>query len=355
MRNSRMKVIRILSTWLFIISLLLGVAVAEWDLPFDGFVIGQKVSVYRDSDTKSERIIQLAKNTPVTVIGVEQIGEKLWYKILFDSEQRGYIDSQYIEKQVVMMAYNSLLDLNNLRLGTNEIDQVLNTGKSTNVPKDGMATVVFDGIGSYSGNFKEGKRSGNGCFAWDTGEYYDGKWSNDQISGEGTLVFTDGTTYIGTFRKGKLYSGTMEVVQENGSILTRKVKEGTIQRSCILTCVDGTVVEGRTSEKQFSGTITIQYANNDTYVGSLREGLKSGEGTYTWSNGAHYVGNWKNDMMNGTGTYYFSSGKKNNYVKGTFADNNPFGTATYVSSSGLKYDTTWTNGKCVTIVAQKKK
>lgn len=348
-------IVRLIAIILCLFSLQYGLAQAEWDLPFDGCVTGEKVSVYRDSDSSSERITRLSKDTSVTVIGVEKIGDKLWYKIIFDGNKRGYIDSKYVEETIVALAYNTLIGLDNLRLGSDHVNTLFDAGTSISVPKNGTATVVFEGIGTYSGNFKDGKRSGEGSFVWDTGEYYVGKWTNDKIHGKGTLIFSDGTTYTGTFQRGKLYTGTMEIVQTNGSILTRKIQEGTVQRKATLVCSDGATVEGQMNSKGFYGQTTIKYSNGDMYVGALSEGLKSGEGTYTWANGAHYVGNWQNDMMNGTGTYYFTTNKKNNYIRGKFTNNNPSSTITYVSPQGLYYDTTWKNGKCVTITTQKKK
>ena len=329
------------------------IAHAGWDLPFDGCVTADKVSVYQDSDTNSERLTRLDSDTVVTVIGVEQYGNRTWYKVLFDGNRRGYIDAKYVERQTVTLAYNTLLELDDLRLGTTEVGTILGVGTAVDVPQNGMATVIYFGVGTYSGSFAEGKRSGEGTFVWDTGEYYTGQWYSDRISGNGTLVFADGTTYSGTFQRGNLYTGTMKIVQRNGNVLTRTIQEGTLQRKATLTCTNGTTVEGQMDSSGFYGQATIKYANGDVYVGSLSQGLKSGEGTYTWANGAHYVGSWKKDMMNGYGTYYFTSSKKHNYIRGQFTNNNPSSTITYVSTQGIYYDTTWRNGKCVKITVQK--
>ena len=87
------------------------IAHAGWDLPFDGCVTADKVSVYQDSDTNSERLTRLDSDTVVTVIGVEQYGNRTWYKVLFDGNRRGYIDAKYVERQTVTLAYNTLLEL----------------------------------------------------------------------------------------------------------------------------------------------------------------------------------------------------------------------------------------------------
>lgn len=353
MKNTTL-IARLVAIVLCFLSLQYGIARAEGDLPFDGCVTADQVSVYQDSNAQSKRLTRLDSDTFVSVIGVKQYGDRIWYEILFEDNRRGYIDAKYVERQIVTLAYNTLLELDDLRLGTSEVGAILGVGTAIDVPKNGTATVIYFGVGTYSGNFSDGERSGEGTFVWDTGEYYTGQWYGDGISGKGTLVFADGTTYSGTFRRGTLYTGTMEIVQQNGNVLTRKIQEGTIQRKATLVCKNGTIVEGQMDSKGFYGQTTIKYSNGDAYVGALSEGLKSGEGTYTWANGAHYVGYWKKDMMNGTGTYYFTKNQKNNYIRGQFTNNNPSSTITYVSTQGIYYDTTWKNGKCTKITVQKK-
>ena len=231
--------------------------------------------------------------------------------------------------------------------------RVPGTGEGLEVPENGKATIVFDGVGAYSGQFASYKRSGKGTFVWVNGDRYEGDWKNDQIEGKGTLTFADGIKYEGTFSKGKLTEGTVTIPQKDGRIATRKVQNSQFTRDCVLKWPDGTTVTGKLWDNGFSGEVTISYSNGDIYVGTLKSGLKSGTGKYTWKNGANYNGSWENDMMNGQGTYYFSKETKNNYIKGRFKNNNPDGTVTYYGKNGLKYNTTWENGVCKTISYQK--
>ena len=131
----------------------------------------------------------------------------------------------------------------------------------------------------------------------------------------------------------------------------RTLSEGKLRTSGTLTWPEGTTIEGKLSAKtgSFIESITISYPNGDIYTGTLSGNLKSGKGTYTWANGAHYTGAWSGDQMSGTGTYYFGKNEKNNYLKGEFSVNAPLGTIMYVSSAGIRYDTTWKNGKCASI------
>ena len=60
--------------------------------------------------------------------------------------------------------------------------------------------MTFKDIGTYTGDFVDGKRSGEGIFKWDSGDEYSGKWSNDKMNGKGTYTFADGTELTGTWK-----------------------------------------------------------------------------------------------------------------------------------------------------------
>ena len=52
----------------------------------------------------------------------------------------------------------------------------------------------------YVGQWKDGKRDGNGKFFYSTGNIYEGYWKNNKKEGFGILYFQDRTKYIGNFK-----------------------------------------------------------------------------------------------------------------------------------------------------------
>ena len=68
---------------------------------------------------------------------------------------------------------------------------------------DGRGFAYFP-FGTYTGGWRDGKRSGQGIQTWKDGSRYDGNWKDDKASGSGTLVDNKGTSYAGTWLSGCL-------------------------------------------------------------------------------------------------------------------------------------------------------
>ena len=56
--------------------------------------------------------------------------------------------------------------------------------------------------GEYSGEFKEGKREGQGKYTWKTNSIYEGQFKNDNFDGKGVFTWANGEKYIGDFKNG---------------------------------------------------------------------------------------------------------------------------------------------------------
>ena len=334
------------------LALCLSMALASAET-YPGFT-NQGLNVRVAAGGEGQIVAKLGADVRVQVLDEETANGKSWLLISFDKDGetvQGYVISKGVERAIEMTVYSGTYSLEELSAG---VFRQSEAGQTASAPQDGEATVVYESYGTYSGSFANGKRNGPGTFLWENGDCYAGEWKADKLSGKGTLTLADGTVQEGTFRAGKLYSGSADIPQADGGVLTRSVSEGEVRSAATLTWPDGTVLSGKISAKTgtFTGDVTIAYPNGDSYVGALTDSLKSGKGTYTWKNGAHYTGEWKNDRMEGKGTYYFGKSEKNNYIKGQFSANAPKGTMDYVSQQGLHYNTTWRNGKCVSISAK---
>lgn len=62
---------------------------------------------------------------------------------------------------------------------------------------------------SYEGDFKDGKRHGEGTFTFNDESKYVGKWINDLKHGEGTYTWSDGTKLVGTWENGEHVDGQL--------------------------------------------------------------------------------------------------------------------------------------------------
>ena len=310
-------------------------------------ITNNAVNVRAEATQNSERLDKLQAGTEVYVLRVESVGSSNWYEVDYGEDKHGFVSGNYVDRQIAVAVLDGSLDVQ--ALAELDVGALLECGTANNVPQDGEATVAFEGIGVYSGAFVSGKRSGNGTFLWENGDIYEGEWLNDRINGIGRLVLANGVVYEGQFSQGRLQEGSVILSQTNGTLLERSVADGKLRRRAKLTFVDGTTVEGDVSNQRIEGQVTIQYANGDIYEGAINDGLKSGNGTYTWTDGARYAGSWKEDQMSGKGTYYFSTDEKIHYIVGKFEANQPAETMTYISIQGIKYETEWENGNCISI------
>jgi hypothetical protein len=86
-----------------------------------------------------------------------------------------------------------------------------------------------------------------------------------------------------------------------------------------------------------------EYANRDTYNGSIRNEKRHGEGTYTWaSSGNVYTGAFVDNARTGEGTYTWAS--SGDVYTGVFVDGARTGEGTYTWASGDVYTGAFVDG-----------
>lgn len=242
---------------------------------------------------------------------------------------------------------------------TNQINQLYSVvdsyggtyyGPLTDMNYSGNGEFQYLSGGYYEGEFSDSRREGNGTFFWENGDSYVGSWSNDQMM-TGTYTFSNGNYYIGDFINNRYSTGTFHVISSNLSqdliSFSAKYSEGKVY-SISFETENGFGFSG-----QVNGSAEITYENGDRYSGEVLNGVRNGMGTYSWvdENGitiASYDGSWKDDVMNGPGTYYYSESDYP-FIKGTFSEGKPEGTAIYYKESDNTFDTAWENGICVSV------
>ena len=163
---------------------------------------------------------------------------------------------------------------------------------------------------TYVGEFRNGKRNGQGTYTWKNGNRYVGQFVDDKIEGQGTFTFRDGAKYVGSFRNEK----------RNG--------RGTYSWA------NGNVYVGDFLNDKIEGQGTYSFANGNKYVGQFRNELRNGRGTFTWKEGNVYVGEFVDDKMNGQGVFTFANGEK---FVGEFRNEKRNGFGTYTFPNGDRY------------------
>lgn len=220
-------------------------------------------------------------------------------------------------------------------------------GEFTGEWKDGQpykGKMVYGDMCTYEGEFRHGKRSGQGKISWPDGssydgdwwdnnyhgrgiltkinEYiYDGEWFGGKKYGQGKITYADGTSYIGEWAsdekdgKGVITNLDGSTCEENwtyGKLRTIKMtkSDGSSYEgqwpwgsNGIIKLInpDGSIFEGSISDKNKAGRMT--WPNGSCYEGVILDDKKHGRGKMSWPNGSCYDGNWVYDVKHGPCTW----------------------------------------------------
>jgi hypothetical protein len=129
----------------------------------------------------------------------------------------------------------------------------------------GTGTMIYYSTQKYVGEFKDGKRHGQGTLYLPLDRTPRGTWRNDEIV-QGTATLSDGTRYTGTWAFG--------------------YRQGKGE----LTYPDGRKYVGEFHGGSKHGQGTMIYPDGRVYTGEFREGKRTGYGTVTHPNGRKITG-----------------------------------------------------------------
>ena len=197
--------------------------------------------------------------------------------------------------------------------------------------KHNCFAIVEIKYGVYEGEWKNGKRSGQGSMTFKDGDYYKGKWKDDYIV-KGQYISGDGWHYEGEYKKegwnGKGNYGTPYFFRHG---------KGTFSNE------DGARYVGEFKDGREHGKGTIIYkAHGSKYVGDWKNGFQNGKGTWFYKDDSkHYVGDWKDGLPHGKGTRLNTDGSK--YV-GEFKKNEYHGMGILTDKNGNSYEGLFVDG-----------
>ena len=111
-----------------------------------------------------------------------------------------------------------LISILNFFWNTGDMEYV---GEYKDGKKHGQGTYTwFDG-GIYVGKWKDGKEHGQGTYTSHVGTKYVGEWKDGMRSGQGTETWSSGWKYVGEWREGKPWNIT--IYGKSGIIIMKYV------------------------------------------------------------------------------------------------------------------------------------
>eukprot|EP00349_Pseudokeronopsis_sp_Brazil_P007545 CAMPEP_0202966226 /NCGR_PEP_ID=MMETSP1396-20130829/10556_1 /ASSEMBLY_ACC=CAM_ASM_000872 /TAXON_ID= /ORGANISM="Pseudokeronopsis sp., Strain Brazil" /LENGTH=410 /DNA_ID=CAMNT_0049689845 /DNA_START=508 /DNA_END=1740 /DNA_ORIENTATION=- len=178
-----------------------------------------------------------------------------------------------------------------------------------------MSLVVGGGefdSGEYRGQWKAGKRHGQGLIKFEDGSWFDGLWTCNQRV-EGKMRMANGVVYVGGFL-GDKFHGQARLYMMNGLIFEGEFKQGICARIGKLLYPNGNVYFGQHRNFLKHGKGKMIYFNGDIYEGDWEQDRKSGKGRYEMRHpekpspciggGNLYIGDFQDDKKNGRGRLF---------------------------------------------------
>ncbi len=170
----------------------------------------------------------------------------------------------------------------------------------------------------YQGEFSNGKRNGTGTFYFSSGARYEGEWKDNDYQGTGIMWYApdDGAkrwyftgVWEGDMKRGTLYykDGRCESgVWKDGEMLeTSDGPVGIFADENVRTWedADGSSLTGTQKDGLLSGNGILVYKNNSMYIGEFQNGGPTGSGTRFYNDGGIYVGSVQNGQREGSGAF----------------------------------------------------
>ena len=261
-----------------------------------------------------------------------------------------------------------------------------------------FGTLTLNNGDKYVGEWKDGKRHGQGTYTFANGDKYVGEYRDGKENGQGTHTSTNGDKYVGEWRDGKQH-GQGTAVSANGDKYVGEFRDGKVHGRGIGTSADGGKYVGEFRNSSYHGQGTYTFANGEQYVGEYRDGKEHGRGTYTLPNGDTYFvemrdgeyvgqdtqltnpaysearviqsqlpdckggdstsysmcygvvendtfayeGEWKNGLRSGVGLLTYSDGKRS--YKGQWSEGNASGYGVFRYADGSVYVGRWKQNK----------
>eukprot|EP00929_Paragymnodinium_shiwhaense_P063272 TRINITY_DN3161_c0_g3_i1.p1 TRINITY_DN3161_c0_g3~~TRINITY_DN3161_c0_g3_i1.p1 ORF type:complete len:1788 (+),score=434.49 TRINITY_DN3161_c0_g3_i1:61-5424(+) len=209
--------------------------------------------------------------------------------------------------------------------------------------RHGHGKIVTMGFGTYEGQVRHNKATGNGRFSNLNGDVYEGQWLNDKKHGRGIYRNADGCYYEGQWED-DVKSGEGIETRTDGSTYQGQNWAGKKHGQGIYRSADKTVFEGRFVMDMIDGEGKCTFADGRIYTGQWQQNRMSGEGQMLWPTGQMYKGQYEHGQKSGIGTFSWPDGKS---YYGQWVQGRQHGIGTYTDPTGKSWTGHWDSGRRV--------
>lgn len=161
--------------------------------------------------------------------------------------------------------------------------------------------------GTYTGFWKNGKKSGFGFYVWNNKANYYGEWEDDKMIGFSQYTYPNGNQYFGNFLNSKFHGNGVVMIKETGKNEFNYYENGNPVRK--LDYYDNNVTKGCVTGNCQNGFGRYIFDNGTAYIGNF-ENYKLVKGFMVFTNGDAYMGNFNTlSQFHGYGFYNYANNK----------------------------------------------
>lgn len=159
-------------------------------------------------------------------------------------------------------------------------------------------TITYDNGDLYVGDIEGGLPNGYGVKTHaNTGDVYEGEFSDNEISGEGVYKYSNGDYFKGTFEN-EQKTGEGELIYANGNSYKGSYENDVRSGYGVFTWASGAKYTGYFSNDLKNGKGVMVYESGDVFEGSFKDDMRDGDNcVYSWANGERYNGPFRNNLM----------------------------------------------------------
>jgi hypothetical protein len=158
----------------------------------------------------------------------------------------------------------------------------------------------------YEGEWKNGKRDGQGNLTYSNGSKYTGGWKNNRMHGQGIKIYASDhlyKKYIGEWINGNKH-GKGTIIYSDGGQYAGDWRNGEINGQGTYTAINGRRLEGEWKDGTLHGQVTEYFPDGSILAVKYENGNRQGRGIMTYPDGTKTIGEWINSKLVGSAKFY---------------------------------------------------
>lgn len=192
---------------------------------------------------------------------------------------------------------------------------------------------------AYKGFFRKDQLHGFGKISYGNGSFFEGKFNKCEFV-NGLLKWTDGKAYQGEFLHGE-YSGKGKLTTSYGEISEGMWINGKLNGDCLVSTRDGYKIKGSFKDGALNSIGKLS-CSEYTYRGGFSDSKPSGKGKFLFKSGIEYEGEVKDGKIDGFGVMKYPSGEE---YEGFFVNSEQSGVGKIKFPNGKVYEGQVDSGK----------